>query len=258
MRLYARYFIIQLKGQMQYKASFFLTITGQFLTAFSVLLGIWFMLSRFHQVEGFTFSDILLCFAIVWMAYSLSETFARGFDHFAVMIGNGEFDRIMVRPRSTVLQVLGSRIEFTRLGRLIQAVFVFCYAIPASGVVWSADKIITLVLMILSGSLVFSGLFLIYAALCFFTTEGLEFINIFTDGGREFGTYPLVIYGSGVLKFFTYVIPMALFQYYPLLYLLGRTENKAYMFLPLLAILFLVPCYALWRIGVKHFKSTGS
>lgn len=258
MRLYFRYFLIQLKSQMQYKLSFALTITGQFLTAFTTLLGIWFLLSRFHQVEGFTFSDILLCFAIVWMAYSLSETFARGFDHFAAMIGNGEFDRILVRPRGTILQVLGSKIEFTRLGRLCQSVLVFCYAIPASGIHWTADKILTLVLMVVSGFFVFSGLFVIYAALCFFTTEGLEFINIFTDGGREFGTYPLAIYGRGVLKFFTFVVPLALFQYYPLLYLLGRTENKAYRFLPLLALLFLLPCRLLWRIGVRHFRSTGS
>lgn len=258
MRLFFHYFTIQLKSQMQYKTSFFLTITGQFLTAFSALLGIWFLFTRFHQVEGFAFNDVLLCFAIVWMAFSLSETFARGFDHFAAMIGNGEFDRIMVRPRSAVLQVLGSKIDFSRLGRLIQAVLVFGYAIPASGVAWTADKIVTLVLMILSGTLVFDGLFLIYAALCFFTTEGLEFMNIFTDGGREFGVYPLVIYGRGVLKFFTFIVPIALFQYYPLLYLLGRTENKAFMFLPLLAALFLIPCYGLWRTGVRHFKSTGS
>lgn len=258
MRLFFHYFTIQFKSQMQYKTSFFLTITGQFLTAFSALLGIWFLFSRFHQVEGFAFSDVLLCFAIVWMAFSLSETFARGFDHFAAMIGYGEFDRILVRPRSAVLQVLGSKIDFSRLGRLIQAVLVFGYAIPASGVAWTADKIVTLVLMILSGTLVFDGLFLIYAALCFFTTEGLEFMNIFTDGGREFGIYPLVIYGSGVLKFFTFIVPFALFQYYPLLYLLGRTKDKTFMFLPLLAVIFLIPCYSLWRVGVRHFKSTGS
>lgn len=243
---------------MQYKTSFFLMIGGQFLTAFSALLTIWFMFTRVNQVDGFTFNEVLLCFAIVWMAYSLSESFARGFDHFATMIGNGEFDRIMIRPRSPILQVLGSKIEFTRLGRLIQAIFVFCYAIPASGIVWTADKILTIVFMIVSGALVFSGLFVIYATLCFFTLQGLEFMNIFTDGGRQFGEYPFVIYGSGVLKFLTYIIPLALFQYYPLLYLIGRTENKAYIILPLLGILFLIPCYGFWRFGIRHFKSTGS
>lgn len=58
------------------------------------------------------------------MEFSLAETFARGFDQFSSIIGNGTFDRIMVRPRSSVLQVLGQRIEFTRLGRMVQAVII--------------------------------------------------------------------------------------------------------------------------------------
>jgi ABC-2 type transport system permease protein len=258
MRLYIKYFSIHLKSQMQFKTSFFLTAIGQFLTSFSAFLSIYFMFERFNQVEGFEYTEVLLCFAVILMAFSLAECFARGFDTFSAMIGNGEFDRILIRPRSLILQVLGSKIEFSRIGRLIQALIVFAYAIPASRVTWTYDKILTLVLMIVSGVFVFSGLFVIYASLCFFTTEGLEFMNIFTDGGREFGRYPFSIYGESVLRFFTYVIPLALIQYYPFLYLIGRSENKLYMFLPLAALLFLIPCYGLWRLGLRHYKSTGS
>lgn len=258
MKLYFRYFLMQVKSQMQYKTSFFMTALGQFITSFTAFLSICFLMSRFHQVEDFLYNEVLLCFAAVLMAFSLAECFARGFDTFSTMIRNGEFDRIMVRPRNEIFQVLASRIELTRAGRFIQAVIVFAYAIPTSRITRTFDKIITLILMIISGTIIFSGLFLIYAALCFFTTEGLEFINIFTDGGREFGRYPLSIYGEEVLKFFTYVVPLALFQYYPLLYLTGRSQNILYMFLPVLGVVFILPCYGLWRIGVRHYKSTGS
>lgn len=258
MRLYLRYLSIHVKSQMQYRTSFFLTLIGQFLTSFSAFIGIYFMMTRFNEVEGFSFSEVLLCFAAVLIAFSLAECFARGFDAFSSVIGNGEFDRIMVRPRNVMFQVLASKLELSRIGRLVQAAIVFAYAIPASGVEWTADKIITLILMIISGTVVFSGLFIIYAALCFFTTEGLEFVNIFTDGGREFGRYPLSIYGEGILKFFTFVIPLALFQYYPFIYLIGRSGNILYMFFPLFGFAFLIPCYILWRIGIRHYKSTGS
>lgn len=83
-------------------------------------------------------------------------------------------------------------------------------------------------------------------------------MNIFTDGGREFGMYPFSIYGKSVLKFFTYVIPLALFQYYPFLYLIGVSKNKMYMVLPLIGMIFIVPCLILWKLGVRHYKSTGS
>lgn len=258
MNLYWKYASISLRSQMQYKVSFIMSAVGQFLVSFTTFLGVYFMFSRFNSVKGFTFSEVLLCFAVILTSFSLAECFVRGFDAFSGIISNGEFDRIMVRPRNEILQVLASRIEFSRIGRLLQALVMFAYAIPASKVDWTPDKILTMMFMLAGGFIVFSGLFIIYASLCFFTIEGLEFMNIFTDGGREFGRYPFSVYGEGVLKFLTYVIPLALFQYYPFLYLIGKSDNTYYMFLPLVGMLFIVPCLIFWRIGVRHYQSTGS
>lgn len=258
MKLYLKFFSMHLKSQMQYKASFVFTVLGQFTVSFTSLLGIWFLLDRFHEVKGFSFQQILLCFATVLMAFSLAECFGRGFDLFPRMLANGEFDRVLVRPRSVIWQVLASKMDFSRLGRLTQAVLVFAYALPRCGVLWSWDKVLTLVLMVVCGSVVFFCLFLIYAGFSFFTLEGLEFMNVFTDGGREFGRYPFSIYGDEVLKFLTYVVPLALFQYYPLLYLLERETSLWFMFAPLVGLVFAVPAYAFWRFGLRNYVSTGS
>ncbi|WP_242962475.1 ABC transporter permease [Anaerocolumna jejuensis] len=258
MGLYLKYFSIQLRSTMEYKTSFILTAMGQFLASFNVFLGILFMFQRFHEVKGFTFSEILLCFSIVLMQFSLAECFARGFDGFASVLSNGTFDRIMVRPRNEILQVLGSRIELTRIGRMLQAILMLIYGIAKSEVAWNPFRVLTVVFMLVGGTAVFAGIFLIYAAFCFFTLEGLEFMNILTDGAREHGKYPISIYGRKVLLFCTFVVPYALIQYYPLLYLLGKSERSWYMGLPLLASLFLVPCYLFWRFGIRHYKSTGS
>jgi ABC-2 type transport system permease protein len=184
--------------------------------------------------------------------------FGGGLAVFPRMLGNGEFDRALVRPRNVILQVLIPNMDFTRLCLLIQAVLVLCYAIPISKIVWTWDKVLTLCLMIICGSALFFGLFLINAACSFFTIESFSFLHIFTYGARQFGRYPFSVYGNGVLKFLTFVIPLALFQYYPLLYLLDREQNVLYIFLPVLALLFLIPCFAFFRFGLSRYKSTGS
>lgn len=258
MKLYFKYFMMHLRAQMQYKKSFIFLTLGQFALAFSGYIMIVFMFTRFSSVRGFSYSEVLLCYAIVLAAFSLAECFFRGFDAFSSIISNGEFDRIMVRPRNVILQVLGQKIEITRLGRLVQAAIVFGFTVPTCGVEWTPARVGVMLLMIASGVIVFSGLFIIYATLCFFTTEGLEFMNIFTDGGREFGRYPFSVYGSEVLKFYTYIIPLALFQYYPLLYITGRSDSPLYALTPLIAVLFIIPCLVFWRVGVRHYKSTGS
>lgn len=257
-KLYFHYVSIIIRSLMQYKTSFILTTLGQFLVSFSGFLSMYFLFDRFHQLNGYSFQEILLCFAIVLMEYSLAEMVARGFDSFSGMVRNAEFDRVLLRPRSPVLQVLGSKFELTRIGRLFQALCMFVYAIVACGVKWDCLKILTIVFMLFGGCVLFAAIFMIYAALCFFTLEGLEFMNVFTDGAREFGKYPLEIYGRRMLLLTTFIIPYALVQYYPLLYVFGRVDSVFYVIVPLLACLFLIPGYVLWRIGVRHYKSSGS
>lgn len=148
----------------------------------------------------------------------------------------------------------------------------YCLSMPVSLPRWDIELVpgglegiqgkvtrgLTVIFMLLGGCAVFSGLFMIYAAFCFFTLEGLEFMNVFTDGGREYGKYPIDVYGKRMLQFATIIIPYTLVQYYPLQYLLGRTESVVYIILPLIAIVFLIPCWLFWRFGVRRYKSSGS
>lgn len=257
-RLYRHYVSINIRSMMQYKTSFFLSMIGQFLVSFNVFLGVYFMFQRFSKVEGFSYSEVLLCFSILLLEFSLAEMFARGFDTFSSIVRSGEFDRILVRPRSEVVQVLGNQFELTRIGRMIQAVIMFVYGILKSEVIWNISKALTVLFMLAGGMMVFVSLYFIYAALCFFTLDSLEFMNVFTDGAREFGKYPVGVYGKKVLFFATFFVPYALVQYYPLLYILGRRTGMFYILLPLCACCFFAPAYLFWKYGVRHYKSSGS
>lgn len=260
MNLYLKYFLMHLKSAMQHKMSFALTAIGQGMTTFFAFLSMYFLFDRFGHIKGYTFGEVLLCFSTIFMSFALAECFARGFDGFSTIIGNGQFDRIMVRPRHEILQVLGTRMELSRVGRAIQAMIILGYAVVSCQVNWTLLRVMTLIFMIIGGIMLFSGLFMLYASICFFTLEGLEFMNIFTDGGRELAQYPLDIYNEWVLKFFTFVVPLALINYYPFLYLIGKNtiSDGLSIVLPLGTILFLIPCFILWKYGIRHYQSTGS
>lgn len=135
--------------------------------SFANVVGVLFMLARFYKVEGFTLNQTLLCTSIVTMAFSIVEAFACGFDIFPRLLGNGEFDRMLVRPHGINFQVLASNIEFMRLGEFFQAIIVLCYAIFNSKIVWTWDKVLTLLLMISCGTIVFF-VYILYRHLLFF------------------------------------------------------------------------------------------
>lgn len=256
--LYMHYIRLSIRSAMEYKASFFLQVASQLLLSMTTLMGLAFMFMRFHSVAGYGYADVLLCYSIVMMQYSLAEMFVRGFDTFAGMVRRGEFDRVLVRPRSEILQILGSRFELTRIGRLLQAVVVFAYGVSHADIFWTPLRIMTLLSMLLGGILLFSGLYLVYAGFCFFTLDGLEFMNIFTDGAKEYGKYPIDVYGEKMMKFATFGIPYALVQAYPLQLLLGRSDCPLYALFPLGTVAFLMVCHAFWRFGVRRYTSSGS
>lgn len=257
MRLYMKFFAMHLKRVMAYKRSFIFSCIGQFLVSFTSFLAIVFLLDRFETVKEYTLGECMLCTGVVTMTFSFAECFFRGFDRFPNLIKTGTFDRILLRPMRPMFLVLCESIEFARLGKLIQGVIMLVMGIVLSPVAWTFSKIIVLLLMLAGGAAVFSGLFIIYAGASFFTIEGLEFINILTYGAREYGAYPMDIYGKNLLRFCTLIIPYALFQYYPLCFLLGRTTNLLCAIAPLADFLFLIPCILFWRYGISRYTSAG-
>jgi ABC-2 type transport system permease protein len=260
MKLYFKYISILFKSQLQYRTSFWLITCGQFLVPFFIFAGLYFMFERFGQVEGWGFYEVALCFAITHLAFSLSECFARGFDAFSSLVAGGDFDRLLVRPQSTIIQVLGSKFEFSRFGRLFQSLIVLSLALYNLAIPWSAAKVVTLLLMIIGGVLIFTGIFILFATMSFWTIQGLEVANVFTDGGREMAQYPLNIYQKWVKLFFTFIIPFGCVNYLPLLFILDKVDGNPirYMLTPLAGLFFFLPCLLVWQIGVRHYRSTGS
>lgn len=242
---------------MTYRSSFFLSCLGHLLVTTNVFLSVVFLLERFDSIGGYTLPQLSLCYAVILAGTSLAECFARGLDAFGRILSQAQFDRIMLRPRSLLFQVLCQDMKPTMLARVLQAAVMLVWALGAGAVQWTPAKALTLALMILCGAGVFFGVFLINACVTFFTLEHLEALNIFMDGPREYGKYPFGIYGKPVLLILTFLVPLALVQHWPLQYLFDRGPWW-YGLLPLASLLFLIPCGLLWRLGVRHYRSTGS
>ena len=253
-----KYASVCTQSVMQYKVSFLLMIIGRFLLAFCELIAIKFLFYGFTQIKGYTYGDILLCFAVIQMSFTFAELFGNGFKVFSGMVRSGEFDRMMLRPCSLILQVMGSRFEVGRTGPLLTAFITLVLGIRHSQVTWNLMTVWTMAAMTIGGTLLFIGLFVLEASFCFFSIEDTSLINVLTYGAKTHGKYPIDIYGKGILRFCTYVIPYTLIQYYPLQFLLGKTRSWYLAFCPLGIVVFLLFCYLIWRFGVKNYKSCGS
>lgn len=253
-----KYASVCVQSVMQYKLSFLLMILGRFILSFNEFIAIKFLFSGFEEIKGYTYGEVLLCFSIIQMSFTLAELFGNGFKAFSGMVRGGGFDRMLLRPRSPILQIIGTKFEIGRIGPLLTAVITLVLGIRNSAVSWNLLKIWTLLAMIIGGTLLFIGLFMLEASVCFFSIEDTSLFNVLTYGAKAHGKYPLDIYGKGILRFTTYMIPYTLIQYYPLQFLLGKTQQWQWAFCPFGILPFMGICYLVWQFGVRNYKSCGS
>jgi len=263
-RLYFKYFSISIRGQMQYRASFLMMSAGLFLVTGVEFMGIVALFDRFKMLATWRLEEVALFYGLVSIAFALAEAMARGFDKFDLMVKTGSFDRILLRPRSSVLQVAAQDLQLMRVGRLAQGLAVLLWASYRLDIEWNVAKEFLVILTIIGGMCLFYGLFVLQAVICFWSTETLEIVNVTTYGGVEAAQFPISIYRPSFRKFFTFVVPLACITYFPALAILGRDDpvmGSPVWFrwsAPLIGILFLFICLRVWKIGVRHYRSTGS
>ncbi len=258
MKLYFNSLALHLKSELEYRMSFIISFLSQILIFFTYYFVIIALFSKFNNIKGFTLYEVLLCFSIIQFGFAFNEVFARGIDKFDKLIIEGGFDRLLLRPKNLILQVLCSDGDFVKVSRLIQAVIVLVIALIKLNVKFTFLKVICLILMLMASCVIFFGIFLLAASYCFMTVQGLEVRNVFTDGGKHMAQYPIGVFKKGFVFFFTFIIPYAFVNYYPLLYFIGRNDNILYAFSPLIVFLYLIPCFIVFYMGVKKYEGSGS
>lgn len=262
LKLYLRYVGISFRSQMQYRASFAMMALGQFVSTALEFVAIVALFDRFGGLQGWTLPEVAVFYGMVNVGFAVSEAAARGFDTFPGIVRTGEFDRILLRPRSTILQVAAREFQLMRVGRLGQGLAVLLWGAAALGAEWTLPRTGLLVFAVAGGACLFAGLFIAQATMAFWTIETLEIMNTVTYGGTETGQYPISIYRPWFRGFFTFVVPLACVTFYPALAILGREGGGAPgWFLwtaPAIGIGFLLLTVRAWRFGVLHYHSTGS
>jgi len=259
--LYARYIAAAFRGSMQYRISIFLFSVGLFVLCCVEFFAMWALFDRFGALRSWTLAEVAICYGMSSCSFALAGMIIRGFDTFDGMVRSGSFDRILLRPRTTVLQILGQGWFLVRLGRLAQAVPLLFWSAWTIDTHWTLPLVLLIMASIVAGSCVFGGLYFLQATMCFWTVQTLEVMNCVTDGGNFASRVPMTIYRPMFRQFFTYIVPLACVNYLPLYALTGKGSNLP-TFVPWLAPLlgfgFLGLCMFVWTFGVGHYRSTGS
>ena len=255
----------QVRSQTQYRVSFGMDVVTSFLV-FSFEFGaLAALFARFHALGGWTLGEVAFMGGLTAMSFKTMDMLFSGFDppDFGANVRKGAFDAFLLRPAPLTLQVLGSRFVLHRVGAIAEGLAVFALALWLVDVRWTAAKLAFLPVVFVGQMAFFAALFIVGSTVTFWTIDSIEAMNILTYGGHELNQYPAHIYPLGLRRIFTYVVPTLFLAYYPALYLLDKPDptgmpSWARFVGPAIGVAAFGAANALWRAGIRHYRSTGT
>ena len=261
--LYAVLARAQISAQLQYRGSFAVQAVGQFLATFADFIMLLLLFQQFPNIAGWSLGEVALLYGLGGLAFGISDLLCGGFDSLSRMIRLGTFDRVLTRPVGTFAQVLASDLQIRRLGRIVQGIVTLGFALSWLEITWTAPKLLVGLSAVVAGVLIFTAIWVIGAAITFWTVETSEVTNVFTYGGEALVSYPMPIYAEGIRRFFTFVVPLVFVSYLPALYILERSDPLGLppflqLCSPIVAVAFLLVARCCWALGVRHYQGTGS
>jgi ABC-2 type transport system permease protein len=249
------------RAALAYPASFWMTSGGQFVIGLLDFVGIWIMFHTVDALGGFGLSEIAFLFGATCFGLGVADLVVGQVERLGRLIRMGRLDTMLLKPLPLLVQVCAEEFAIRRVARVLQATVVLAAA--CFWVSWTPAKVGLTAVMLVSGSVIFVSIFVIFGCIQFWTHDASEVANAFTYGGNTMTQYPLTVFPREVVAGLTYLVPLAFVNWYPALYILDRSDPYGFpawlrFASPLAAGVLVCVTALVWRVGVRHYESTGS
>jgi ABC-2 type transport system permease protein len=257
--LFSDYFAQYAKVRISYRGDFFISLaTSMAATIFSLGFVV-VLFQKATQLAGWRLQEVVFLWGFTQIPYGLFNVISLNlYDFGNNYIIEGKFDRVLLRPVSSLFQVLFETFRIESLQEVATGTFCMWWASHRLGIHWTPGKISTLLFFSVCAAIIYVSIFLILSTVSFFWEDRIG-VHPPVWNLIAFGRYPLSIY-SGVVQFFLcWIVPFGLASFYPSVRLLGRAVTPEYLpLVPVVAVVFLAIAISLWNFGTRHYSSTGS
>ncbi|MBR1816092.1 MAG: ABC-2 family transporter protein [Lachnospiraceae bacterium] len=263
-KIYKRFVIIYMKGKLEYHLSLLFELFAN-----TILIGVYFagflvIFHNFDNIAGWNKYEVLFMFTTSWLSYSFSCFFFWSpMKDMGEQIRSGNFDLYLTRPISPFTYLVLQQFQYTFLPRLFFSIFFWLYSMSKLKINWNAASVFYYCICLLSAFVIFSSITVITGAISFWTVKSEEIVSLLTNnnyGLKNYCDYPITIYSKSMQILLTFIIPYAFTGYYPVANLLDKSSPASWAayISPAIALIIAIFAYILWRMGLKHYGSTGA
>lgn len=264
MSLYLKFIQIKLRGMVEYKGAFWLSFFAKLIGFFTDFVMIWLLIYRFDSIAGWNSYEVMLLYSLNLASYSFAGFFLfHPFTKLSARIQSGEFDEILTKPLNPFLYLVCREFSTGYFSNLTVAFSVLSFTLYQLHIPLTAQTIGFLLLTLAGGALIQGAAFIATNTPSFWIVKNNRLQSLLMGVPTQFIRYPISAYNKVIQIILTVVLPYAFINYYPAQRLLDKQEFL--MFSPVLqyatpvvGIVLFGAAYQFWKLGLRHYNSTGS
>lgn len=255
--------VTSIRAEMQYRMNFVTEVLFDLGYHSLGFLFLWAVVGNFGALGDWSLNDMALLYGIQLAGSSL---WSLSFSRLLLMQGlviEGHYDQMLLRPVPIALQFMFGGFRIATIGHVVGAVIILGIAIRNASIDWTAAHVVFLVSAVLGSAMIRGAFELVPAAMTFRllgggrASFGVEIVF------RNFGIYPLDIFGSGLRGFLTFILPVAFVGWIPAAVLLGHTGSLPIptwvaWASPALGVLLLGAAWTFFLRESRQYQSSGT
>lgn len=261
---YREYARLSIKTRVGYRVDFTIGTVGVIASNALNLALFGVLTSFFPSIGGWNFWELVFLYNLWLLAHGFYSTFFKNIENLQTLIVSGDFDKFLLKPVNPLVQLMGSQFYFFGAGDWAVAVTMLLVAGSHLGLAWTAGIWLFFGLTIIASALLETAIALILSTLAFWFSRAdalAGFVFQFNYGLTQ--KYPIDLFPLSLQGLLTFVFPFAFMNFFPAQILLGRPDKALFFpelawFGPLVALIFCAAALAFWRVGLNHYKSSGS
>lgn len=249
-----------LKTSMEYRLDFLVECLSALAMQASKVLMVKFMFDRFHAMGEWNQYEVFFIYGFALLPMALFTAFAMNFYQFSdkYLVG-GEMDRLLMRPLSSLFQLIMEGIAFDFIADFVLGVAIIVYVWPHLGLSLSPLVLLEMFALVIGATCTITGVFLALISISFWSQDRLSFLppvyNLI-----NFAQFPMTIFKPFVRILLTWVIPFGFAAFYPAAHFLekGQAFQTYSLLSPVVGLLLLGIGTLVWRAGIRHYSGAGN
>jgi len=241
-----------------YRANFWLMILQSVINSLMGVLVVRFIYGSVESIAGWNMHEmiILICTSLI------VNQFYRGIIHwnqnrFIASVGNGSFDRMLLRPLSVMFQANTGSVDFTCPIAALFPFIILITQISALGVSVTGTGVLLYILFVINGIVVLSAFMMLLYSLAFRFTKVDGMSNLYYLM-MDIADRPREMFSREFMYGFIFLIPAIPIANAPAAALLGKADLRLMLMTFGVGILFTAAAIFAMRHGLKRYTSASS